>query len=96
MAKNNPIEETLVTAFCKAWNNLDMSFIDTQRCDDMEYSSLKVLVNINVKNIFVNYLKGKLSLNPILHITQFINYANNNNTSHYMRFFSAARSTKPF
>jgi len=52
-------EENLVTAFCKAWNNLDVSFIENYLTDDFEFSSQMVLTNINGKEAYINYLKGK-------------------------------------
>ena len=59
MAENNTTEETLVTGFCRAWNNLDVSYIESLLCDDIEYSSQMVLANINGKEAYVNYLNAK-------------------------------------
>ena len=59
MSSNNNTESTLVTALCKSWNNLDVSYIENYLSDDFEYSSQMGLANINGKDTYVNYLKGK-------------------------------------
>jgi hypothetical protein len=57
---NNIAEkETMVIAICKAWNNLDISFIENFLTDDFEYSSQMVVANMNGKDTYINYLKGK-------------------------------------
>ncbi len=61
MPANNITEEALVTALCKAWNNLDVSYAENHLTDDFEYSSQMVLANMNGKDSYVNYLKGKFS-----------------------------------
>ena len=55
----NHENENLIKAFCRAWNNLDISFIENQFCDDLEYSSQMVLANINGKDAYQDYLKAK-------------------------------------
>ncbi|MBL0200345.1 MAG: hypothetical protein IPP81_09245 [Chitinophagaceae bacterium] len=63
MPSNNNNEEILVAAFCKAWNNLDVSFIENYLTDDFEYSSQMVIANINGTDAYLNYLKGKFVAN---------------------------------
>jgi len=52
-------EETLVTAFCKAWNNLDISYIQNYLSEDFDYTSQMVLEPIYGKNQYLNYLTRK-------------------------------------
>lgn len=51
--------ETLVTACCKAWNNLDIVYIQNCLTEDFEYSSQMVLETMHGKDEYVNYLKEK-------------------------------------
>jgi len=53
------IKEKLVTEFCKAWNNLDISYIEKYIADDFEYTSQMVLETIYGKDAYVKYLKCK-------------------------------------
>lgn len=59
MPSNNNTEEVLVTAFCKAWNNLDISYIHNCLTEDFEYTSQMVLETMHGKDQYVNYLKEK-------------------------------------
>ena len=57
---NNIAEkEAMVTACCKAWNNLDISFIQNCLTEDFEYTSQMVLKTMHGKDQYVNYLKEK-------------------------------------
>lgn len=53
------VTELFAIDFCKAWNNLDVSYIATHLDIDFEYSSQMVLSNINGKENYLEYLSAK-------------------------------------
>lgn len=53
------INEGLAIALCKAWNNLDSSYIENCIANDFVYSSQMVLSDLKGKDAFLNYLKAK-------------------------------------
>jgi len=59
MPPTKSIAENLVFAYCKAWNNLDTSYIEDHLNDNFSYSSQSVLATMESKAEYITYLKGK-------------------------------------
>jgi len=53
--------ENLTISFCKAWNNLDASYLDFCFTHDFVYSSQMVLKDLNGKDEYLKYIKAKFN-----------------------------------
>ena len=53
--------ENLAISFCKAWNNLDVSYLENCFTDDFVYSSQMVLADLNGKEEYFNYIRAKFN-----------------------------------
>lgn len=52
-------EIDLLTLYAKAWNNLDITYIEDYLTDDFEYTSQWVFDTIHGKEKYLKYLKAK-------------------------------------
>lgn len=59
--QNKSTNEELVNSFCKAWNNLDATYIESCLSDDFVYSSQMVLADLNGKDEYLKYIKAKFN-----------------------------------
>ena len=59
--QNKSTNEELVNSFCKAWNNLDATYIESCLSDDFVYSSQMVLADLNGKHDYLKYIKAKFN-----------------------------------
>jgi len=59
MEKKEERNELIVESFCKAWNNLDVNYLEDYLNKDFVYSSQMVLTDINGSDNYLSYLKGK-------------------------------------
>ncbi len=53
--------ENLTISFCKAWNNLDASYLENCFTDDFVYNSQIVLADLNGKEEYFNYIEAKFT-----------------------------------
>lgn len=53
--------EILAIFFCKAWNNLDASYLENRLTDDFVYSSQMVLADLYGQKEYINYIKAKFN-----------------------------------
>ena len=59
MNTTGEIKDIIVAEICKAWNNLDVKYLQNYFSNDFVYSSQMVLTNINGSANYISYLKGK-------------------------------------
>ena len=59
MSTTGDLKDVIVTEICKAWNNLDVKYLQNYLRADFVYSSQMVLTNINGSDNYIIYLKGK-------------------------------------
>ena len=59
--QNKTTNEELANSFCKAWNNLDATYIENCFADDFVYSSQMVLADLNGKEEYLNYIRAKFN-----------------------------------
>lgn len=53
--------DELVSAYVKAWNELDASILEPLLSDDFTYGSMWVLTDLHGKTAYMDYLSGKFS-----------------------------------
>ena len=52
-------DKALAISYCKAWNNLDVSYLENIFTNDFVYSSQMVLSNLNGKDAYLEYITEK-------------------------------------
>lgn len=59
---NTPLShEELVSAYVKAWNELDASIIEPLLADDFTYGSMWVMTDLKGKTAYMDYISGKFA-----------------------------------
>lgn len=55
------INKALAISYCKAWNNLEVSYLENIFTNNFVYSSQMVLSNLNGKDAYLEYITEKFS-----------------------------------